>query len=119
MYDLGELIKNLRKERRITQKKLGDMLEVSEGTISKYEANVVLPPFDKLRSISSIFNVSMDVLYGMQQPGTFSTYGLTESQTEAIKALADAYRLKNARADKQPTPEQFAALGRAAAELTK
>ena len=55
MFDLGTLIKKLRKERGITQKKLGDMLGVSEGTISKYEANVSMPPFETMRSIASIF----------------------------------------------------------------
>ena len=46
MYDLGAMIRSLRKERKITQKQLGDLLGVSEGTVSKYEANVSLPPFD-------------------------------------------------------------------------
>ena len=41
MYDLGALIRSLRKERKITQKKLGEMLDVTEGTISKYEANTM------------------------------------------------------------------------------
>lgn len=58
MYDLGALIRSLRKERKITQKKLGEMLDVTEGTISKYEANTMTPPFETLRSIASIFNVS-------------------------------------------------------------
>ena len=58
MYDLGALIRSLRKERNITQKKLGEMLDVTEGTISKYEANTMTPPFETLRSIASIFNVS-------------------------------------------------------------
>lgn len=43
MYDLGALIRSLRKERKITQKKLGEMLYVTEGTISKYEANTMTP----------------------------------------------------------------------------
>ena len=66
MYDLGALIRSLRKERKITQKKLGEMLDVTEGTISKYEANTMTPPFETLRSIASIFNVSMDTLCGMK-----------------------------------------------------
>lgn len=87
MYDLGALIRSLRKERKITQKKLGEMLDVTEGTISKYEANTMTPPFETLRSIASIFNVSMDTLCGMKHQGTLSTHGLTEAQTETVKAL--------------------------------
>lgn len=119
MYDLGALIKSLRKERKITQKKLGDLLGVSEGTISKYEANVSQPPFETMRLIASIFNVSMDTLCGMKHQGTLSTHGLTESQTETLKVLADAYRIKNAQTIRPLTREQFEVLGKITAELTK
>ena len=119
VYDLGALIKTLRKERKITQKKLGEMLGVSEGTVSKYEANVSLPPFETMRSIASIFNVSMDTLCGMKHQGTLSTHGLTEAQTVTLKALVDAYRVKNAQSGRQLTQEQFAVLGKITVELTK
>ena len=119
MYDLGALIRSLRKERKITQKKLGEMLDVTEGTISKYEANTMTPPVETLRSIASIFNVSMDTLCGMKHQGTLSTHGLTEAQTETVKALVDAYRIKNAQTGRQLTHEQYAVLGKITAELTK
>lgn len=119
MYDLGALIRSLRKERKITQKKLGELLDVTEGTVSKYEANIMTPPFETLRSIASIFNVSMDTLCGMKHQGTLSTHGLTEAQTETVKSLVDAYRIKNAQTGRQLTQEQFAVLGKITAELTK
>lgn len=119
VYDLGALIKSMRKERNMTQKKLGELLGVSEGTVSKYEANVSLPPFETLRSIASIFNVSMDTLCGMKHQGTISTHGLSESQTETVKNLVSIYRLKNTQTGKQLTQEQFAALGQIVAELSK
>lgn len=119
MYDLGALIRSLRKERKMTQKKLGSLLGVSETTISKYESNLMTPPFETLRSIASIFNVSMDRIYGMKHQGMLSTHGLTEAQTETLKTLVDAYRIKNAQMGKQLTQEQFAVLGMITAELSK
>ncbi len=95
------------------------MLDVTEGTISKYEANTMTPPFETLRSIAGIFNVSMDTLCGMKHQGTLSTHGLTEAQTDTLKALVDAYRIKNAQTGRQLTQEQFAVLGKITAELTK
>ena len=82
MYDLGALIRSLRKERKITQKKLGEMLDVTEGTISKYEANTMTPPFETLRSIASIFNVSMDTLCGMKHQGTLETTSQQQQQQQ-------------------------------------
>ncbi|MGN0622387.1 MAG: helix-turn-helix domain-containing protein [Oscillospiraceae bacterium] len=119
MYDLGALIRSLRKERNITQKKLGELLDVTEGTVSKYEANIMTPPFETLRSIASIFNVSMDTLCGMKHQGTLSTHGLTETQIETVQALVDAYRINNARMGRQFSQEQYAVLGKITAELTK
>ena len=119
LYDLGALIKSLRKERKITQKKLGEILGVTEGTISKYEANTMTPPFETLRSIASFFNISMDTLCGIKHQGTLSTHGLTEGQTDTLKFLIDAYRIKNTQTSGQATQEQLAVLGKIAIELTK
>lgn len=119
LYDLGALIKSLRKERKITQKKLGEILGVTEGTISKYEANTMTPPFETLRSIASFFNISMDTLCGIKHQGTLSTHGLTEGQTDTLKSLIDVYRIKNTQTGGPATQEQLAVLGKIATELTK
>ena len=103
----------------MTQQKLGELLDVTEGTVSKYESNQMTPPFETLRTIASIFNVSMDTLCGMKHQGTLSTHGLTESQTESVKALIDAYRIRNAQTGRQLTQEQFAVLGKITTEITK
>jgi hypothetical protein len=55
----------------------------------------------------------------MKHQGTLSTHGLTEAQTETVKALVDSYRVKNAQIGRQLTQEQFAVLGKITAELTK
>ena len=119
IYDLGALIRTLRKQRNISQQTLAELLHVSDATISKYEANTSIPPFETLRSIAGIFNISMDELCGMKHQGTVSTHGLSEMQTETVKSLIDAYRLKNAQTVKKLTQEQFAILGQIVAELTK
>lgn len=119
MYDLGALIKSLRKERNITQKRLGDILGVTEGTISKYESNTLIPQFETLRTIASVFNVSMDTLCGIKHQGMLSTHGLSEAQTDTLRALIDAYRIKNAQSGKKLTQEQYAVLGKIVAEITK
>ena len=118
MYDLGEMIKSLRKERKMTQKKLGDLLDVTEGTISKYEANVMTPPFDTLRSMASIFNVSMDTLCGMKYQGVMSIHGLTDRQAEIIQDLSNIFRNQNT-IGKTLSVEQYAILGQIVEEMTK
>ena len=119
IFDLGKLIKTLRVQRKFTQKRLADLLGVSEATICKYESNVSTPPFETLRSIASIFNISMDTLCGMKHQGTLSVHGLTERQAETVKERVDAYRTKNEQSGGQTTQEQFSVLGKITAEITK
>ena len=119
MFDLGATIRELRKQRNYTQQRLGDLLGVSEGTISKYEANYMTPPLETLRSLASIFNISMDTLCGIKHQGTLSVHGLTERQIESVKDLIDAYRAKNEQPSGQATQEQFSVLGKITAEITK
>lgn len=118
-YDLGALIKKLRIEKKMTQKQLADRLGVSEATVCKYESNFFSPPLDKMRSLASIFNVSMDTLFGMRQQGTVSVQGLSEPQIDTVRALIEAYRVRNARPGRPPTPEQMEVLGKITAEITK
>ncbi len=118
-FDFGANLCTLRKQRKMSQQQLADLLHITDGMVSKYETNFSEPPYETLRSIASIFNVSMDDLCGMKRQGTVSTHGLSESQTETLKALIEAYRLKNTQTGKALTEGQFAILGRIVAELLK
>lgn len=52
MAHLGELIAELRQDKGLTQKELGDILCVSSGTISNYENGNSYPDLDMLVRIS-------------------------------------------------------------------
>lgn len=64
MAHLGELIAELRQDRVLTQKELGDILCVSSGTISNYENGVHLPDVDKVIALANYFHVTTDYLLG-------------------------------------------------------
>lgn len=64
MARFGELLAELRLDRRLTQKELANILYVSDGTISNYENGVHLPDVEKLVSIADFFDVSTDYLLG-------------------------------------------------------
>lgn len=56
-----KLIK-LRKEKGMSQEELGDKLNVSRQTISKWETGMSTPDIKKLNEIGKIFNVSLESL---------------------------------------------------------
>lgn len=64
MAHLGELIAELRQDRGLTQKELGDILCVSSGAISNYENGVHLPDVDKVIALANYFHVTTDYLLG-------------------------------------------------------
>ena len=57
---IGSLIFQLRKEKNLTQKQLGEKLGLSDKTISKWERSLGCPDISLLRDISKIFNVNIE-----------------------------------------------------------
>ncbi len=117
MYDFGFVLKQERKKRGLTQKQLGDKLNVSEATICKYENNTATPPFETMRSLAAILNVSLDFLYGNEPVGSLSLYGLSDEQAEILRNLAAIFRDQNSSIRKKMTGEKYNILGRITASL--
>lgn len=61
---LGTRIKILRKKANITQSDLAEKLNLSFGTISKYEKDEISIPSETLLKIANIFDVTTDYLLG-------------------------------------------------------
>lgn len=62
MSNFGELLAELRLDRKMTQKDLAKMLFVSVGTISNYEKGVHFPDIEKLIDLADFFHVTTDYL---------------------------------------------------------
>lgn len=60
----GKTLAKLRKERKLTQQELADLLHVTNKTISKWETNTTAPDIDTLKRISQVLKVPVDVLLG-------------------------------------------------------
>lgn len=63
----GENLKNLRKQRNLTQEKLADFLGISFQTVSKWERGDTYPDITTLPDIASFFKVSVDELLGINR----------------------------------------------------
>lgn len=58
----GENLKNVRKQRGITQEELAETLSVSRQAISKWESDSGYPETEKLLQLSKTLNISLDYL---------------------------------------------------------
>lgn len=66
----GERIVKMRKSKRITQKELGERLNVEHNTVSGYEKGNTYPSIEALRKMTELFDCSSDELLGIQGSDT-------------------------------------------------
>lgn len=59
---LGKNIQYLRKEKKITQEQLAEIMAVSRQTISRWEADEIIPELSKLVALSDVFSCKLDTL---------------------------------------------------------
>jgi len=60
--DLGDRLKQLREEKKLTRDNLANRLNVSYSAVSKYETNVRFPDKGTLIRLADFFDVSVDYL---------------------------------------------------------
>lgn len=61
---VGEHIKMLRHEKKLSQQDLADQLRISRQSVSRWENGTALPTFDNIVAISDDFGVTLDELIG-------------------------------------------------------
>lgn len=114
LFDVGERIKNRRKELGMSQDELAELANLNRVTVAKYESGKVEPGAQALSRIADALETSVDILLGRSTP--------TPDETEQNEAMAirerlrrdPSYRLLFSAADKA-TPEHL----RAAAAVLK
>ncbi|MBH8609135.1 helix-turn-helix domain-containing protein [Thermoactinomyces sp. CICC 10521] len=57
-------LKKLRKERKLSQDEFGHYMNVTKSTVSRWEAGIIKPPYDKIVEMADFFGVSVEYLLG-------------------------------------------------------
>ena len=63
--DLGKNIKELRKEKNITQTDFAELIGKSQSTVYGYETGQILPTFETLCRMSEVLSVDIERLLGL------------------------------------------------------
>lgn len=80
---LSEKIYTLRRKSGLSQEQLAEKIGVSRQAISKWEGGLSTPELDKLRSLSNLFNVSIDELTSEQMTDSYGITDLPEQKASA------------------------------------
>lgn len=59
---LGDRLRELRNNKKLTQEELAEKIGVTRGTYAHYEINKRQPDYETLKKLSDYFNVSLDYL---------------------------------------------------------
>lgn len=89
---IKDRIKNLRKEKKLTQTELGNLTSLSIKSISTIETGRSDLSTEQLKALSSFFNVSADyLLTGKERTGEIS-----EEEMEILNVLREDKTMRNA-----------------------
>lgn len=64
MEKFNEHLKKLRKEKNLTQTQISELIDVKQGTYSRWESGKLEPSFENLIKIADLLEVSLDWLFG-------------------------------------------------------
>ena len=64
MSKFGKRLRELRKERKLTQVELGKVIKTSHATINRYENSIHQPDIETINNLADFFNVTTDYLLG-------------------------------------------------------
>lgn len=64
MVTIGDRLKTIREEKKLKQKDLAEILNITREAYALYESNKNKPPIDALIKIANFYKVSLDYLTG-------------------------------------------------------
>jgi transcriptional regulator with XRE-family HTH domain len=103
----GKRLKELRKQKRWTQKELAAMAHIGFSQFNKYECGLHIPPAEKLIELARLLDTSVDYLLSGQAPQDCSLHNtrlikrfreleqFDAEDQEAVIKLIDAMIIKN------------------------
>ncbi len=94
MVNMGQRLKSLRTQNKLTQKQVADRLGLAVSAISSYESGVRFPTYQTLAKFASMYHVTCDYLIGVPDSRTIDVTGLDDDEIDIISQTVDLLRSK-------------------------
>ncbi|MCD8144437.1 MAG: helix-turn-helix domain-containing protein [Oscillospiraceae bacterium] len=95
MVEFGQRLRDLRKQKNMTQKQLATMIGVQNSIISFYEVGDRMPSPEIIIRLAKVFHVSTDYLLGVERHEAIDISGLSERDRGLVRALVDSLQEKS------------------------
>ena len=94
IISISERIKELREKQNITQSSLAKKLNITRSAVNAWEMGISIPNVEKLVELSSLFNVSVDYLLGVNSSFTINISNLSEEEKKLVLNLVNILSAK-------------------------
>ena len=91
---MGNKLKSLRKEKKLTQKQVADRIGLAISAVSSYESGSRYPSYDVLVKLARMFHVSTDYLLGITDRRNIDVTGLNDNEIGLVSQLVEMLRDK-------------------------
>lgn len=94
MLEFKTRLKELRKQKSLTQEQLAKRLWVTKSIVSAYELGTRFPSLDVLIKLAYTFNVSTDYLLGINKKRSLDVSELSEKQISVVNDIIAEFTSK-------------------------
>ncbi len=89
MVEMGQKLKLLRVQNRLTQKQVADRLDLAISAVSSYESGSRFPTYTTLLKLANMYHTSCDYLIGMDEQRTIDVTGLDDQEIEVVSKMVN------------------------------
>lgn len=95
MVEFGHRLKELRKQRNLTQKQLADLIGTKNSIISFYEVGDRFPSPEIIIKLAAVLHTTTDYLLGVEKGRNIDISGLDDEDEKAVRCIVEQLRKKN------------------------
>lgn len=90
MTDLGKNLREIRKDRRLTQQQLAELLDVQQRVISRWETGAAKPHLNHIVQLAKVLEVSLDrLVFADEGDQTESTFEIRNRRLKELCIQVD------------------------------
>ena len=92
MVDFSQRLKQLRKDKYLTQAQVADRIGVTPSMVSSYETDIRLPSYTVMLRIADLFGVSVDFLLGRQEKRMLDISALSDEEASVVCNMVEVLK---------------------------
>lgn len=94
MVDFSQRLKQLRKDKRLTQAQVAQRIGVTASMVSSYETDIRLPSYEVLIRLADVFGVTVDYLLCRQNKRFLDITELNDDEAAVVCSMVELLKKK-------------------------